>query len=193
MLLGQPLRAAAGKTGQSNGVVLMAGEPEQGLATAARLAAGERGAPARPDDEVEQLDLSELLGLPPVNGSKGQVVTVRKPGTRAGIRNNRTQEWDRWFRERGFRFPIEIFMAYANMSVDELRKRLGCSALEATNVILRAAGEAAPLLHARLASIELKRDGEPGGRSSRLEIEGSLVDVTPQTTTDRAGENSDLG
>jgi hypothetical protein len=171
---------------------MMAGDPEQGLATAARLAGDERAAPPGPD-EVEQLDLLELLGLPPVNGSKTEVVSVRKPGTRAGIRNNRTLEWERYFRERGYRFPIEIFMATANMPVDALRKSLGCSALEAMNIILKAAGEAAPLLHARLASIEVKRDGEPGGRSATLEIEGSLVDVTPQHPPAASSQNDELG
>jgi len=157
---------------------------EQGLASAARVSLAEGGAPPNPVEE--QLDLPGLLGLPPaantVNNKEKQVVPLRKPGTRAGIRNRRTEEWLDYFSNRGYRLPIESLMAVANLGVDELAKRLCCSALEAMNVIIRVNAEVAPYLHPRLASIEFRARGEPGGRSSTLEIEGSLVDVTPENS-----------
>jgi hypothetical protein len=70
-------------------------------------------------------------------------------------------------------------MAYVNLGVDELARRLGCTPLEAMNVIIRCNAEAAPYLHAKLASIEIKRDGEVGGRATTL-----AIDVTPTPTSE---------
>jgi hypothetical protein len=152
----------------------MADTPEQGLATAARLSLADQ--PAKPLAEAaEQLD---LLGLP---ASKGRDVVETRPGTRRGIPNKATQEWSKWFSNRGYRLPIEILMDVANRRVDELSRALNVSRGDAMNLIIRCASEAAPFMHARLASIELK-PGEPGGPSSTLEITGSLVDVIPQHT-----------
>jgi hypothetical protein len=150
----------------------MASGFEQGLATAARLSLGERGAP--PDPAAEQLDLPDLLGLPPAaNTSNSQVTATRRPGTRAGIRNKTTEGWIDYFINRGYRLPIENLMALANLGVDALAKRLQCSPIEAVNIIIRVNAEVAPYLHPRLASIELR------DRPSTLQIEGSLVNVTP--------------
>jgi hypothetical protein len=162
----------------------MPDDPEQGLATAARLALAEGGAP--PGSEGEQLDLADLLGLPPAPSSNGAGLPARRSGSRAGIRNRRTEEWLEYFSGRGLRLPLENLMAMANLGVDEVRRRLGCTPLEAMNVIIRCNAEAAPFLHARLASIELKRPGEPGGRPSTLSIEGELaIDVTPEPPPDQ--------
>lgn len=169
----------------------MAGDPEQGLATAARLALGERGAAPGPDED--QLDLPGLLGLPAANTTVNEVTVARRPGTRAGILNKRTTDWLEYFSKRGYRLPIENLMALANLGVEELAKRLHCSPLEAINVIIRVNSEVAPYLHPRLSAIELKPPGELGGRPSTLEIEGSLVDVTPQPSPSAPTGNGDLG
>jgi hypothetical protein len=154
----------------------MADSPEQGLATPARLALADQPAPA--GSEPAQLELADLLGLP-VSSSIRPSVPDRRPGTRAGIRNKRTEEWLDYFSAQGYRLPIHNLMAYANLGVDELARRLGCTALEAMNVIIRCNAEAAPYLHAKLASIEIKRDGEVGGRSTTL-----AIDITPTPTSD---------
>jgi hypothetical protein len=156
----------------------MADAPEQGLATAARLLLAERGAPA--SSEAEQLDLADLLGLP-APGSATPNGPARRPGTRRGVLNKTTEGWLEYFAGRGYRLPLENLMAFANLGIDEVSKRLRCSPLEAMNVIIRCNAEAAPFLHAKLASVEIKRPGEIGGRASTLRL-GEVLDVTPDDT-----------
>jgi hypothetical protein len=156
----------------------MAESPEQGLATAARLALADQPAPA--GSEPVQLELAGLRGLPALSSIRPSF-PERCPGKRAEIRNKRTEECLEYFSVQGYRLPIHNRMAYANLGVDELARRLGWTPLEAMNVIIRCSAEAAPYLHAKLASIEIKRDGELGGRATRL-----AIDITP--TTPPAGE-----
>jgi hypothetical protein len=88
---------------------------------------------------------------------------VRRIGTRRGIPNRTTTAWQEYFAARGYRMPLENLMSFANLGVDDVANRLGCSPLEAMNVIIRCNAEAAPYLHHKLASIEIRRDGTPGG------------------------------
>ena len=74
-------------------------------------------------------------------------------------------------------------MSFANLGVDEVAKRLKCSPLEAMNVIIRCNSEAAPYLHAKLATVEIRRPGEVGGRASTLALDHELVDVTPEESS----------
>ena len=74
-------------------------------------------------------------------------------------------------------------MALGNLGIEALAKAVGCSKLEAVNVIIRCNAEAAPYLHPRLASLELKARGEVGGRSSTLALDHEILDITPDDTT----------
>jgi hypothetical protein len=169
---------------------------DQGLATAAReLLATQPSAPER----AEQLDL-DFLGMPAYReeSTGAQIVPVperldrvpefrdldepRRRGTRAGVRNRRTEEWLAYFATR-YRSPVENLLAMGNMSIEELCKSLRCSPLEAANIKIRCNAEAAPYTHAKLATIEIKPPGTPGGGASTLAIEGGLVEtivVTPE-------------
>jgi hypothetical protein len=173
----------------------MADSPEQGLATAARLsldARPGRAGPAGAGEAPEQLDLLGLLGMSAPSGPGAPArhdLPASRPGTRAGIRNRRTDEWIEYFAARGYRSPLENLLALANLGVEELSRALRCSLLEAAQIIIRCNSEAAPYLHPKLASLELRSRGEPGGRPSTLELVpqhrefGSLVDLGEPTAS----------
>src|SRR5262249_12831841 len=121
---------------------------EQGLVTAAHLVVQPDRPPRR---RAEQLDL-DFLGMPAYQDRGGaQVVPVperlddpaenesedgRRRGSRAGIRNKRTEEWLAYFAQR-YRSPVENLLAMGNMSIEELSRSLRCSALEAANIKIR--------------------------------------------------------
>src|SRR5215472_4720608 len=128
------------------------GRPEQGLATAAGLALENQ--PAQPGPEPEQLD---LLGLPPINNGKDVVVPR---GTRAGIRNRRTAEWQEYLLTK-YPSPLEGLLAMGNLPIAELAKSLSCSLRDAAMIVIKCREVTLPYLHPRLSSVEVTRPGEP--------------------------------
>ena len=148
----------------------MSDASESGLTTAARLTLS--GQPERPGPaEPEQLD---LLGLP---GSNGQDVTVHAAGrgSRAGIRNRRTQEWIDHLLSR-YPSPLEGILALGNVPVLELCKSLSCSAKDAVLIKVKCLEIATPYLHPKLQSVELiNSPGDPrGSAADRLILENFL-------------------
>lgn len=150
---------------------------EQGLNAAAQQLMTTQ--PERPD-QPEQGEL-DFLGMPSYRNDEGKNVrpqpiplpdTVRGRGSRAGIRNRRTEEWIDYFAHR-YRMPLEGLMAIGNLAVEEIRRSLSCTALEAMHIKIRALESAAPYLHSKLSSIEVKPAGTPGGAPSTLTIDSA--------------------
>lgn len=133
---------------------------KEGLAAAFKASAVAH--PAAPGGTEEQLDLHELLGLrkppaatPPTNGG-APVMPIRRggPGRPPGVRNKRTEEWIGYLLGR-YTSPVEVMLRIANMGVEELRVALACSAMEAIEIILKAANYSAPFVHARSPEVGL--------------------------------------
>ena len=138
-------------------------DPLSGLDAGARAALAQQ--PDRPGRQPEQLD---LLGLPPINN--GQDLVVPR-GSRAGIRNRRTQEWGDYLLSR-YESPLEIMVAMSNLPVAELARSAHCTLERALAIKLKAAELATPYLHPRLASIDvaLSKPGHPGGVAAQLRL-----------------------
>jgi hypothetical protein len=148
--------------------------------------------PAAPEG-AQQLDL-DFLGMPAYRDEHGaQVVPVperldmmprpldetgdRRRGSRAGIRNRRTEEWLAYFGNK-YRSPVENMLAMGNMSIDALCKSLRCTPLEAAHIKIKCNEAAAPYIHAKLASIEVRPAGTvESGVASTLMIEGGLLET----------------
>jgi hypothetical protein len=129
---------------------------EDGFRSAAKTALTTQPAPPA---AAEQLD---LLGMPSYRDPKtGQEVTPRPQGGRpAGSRNRRTDEWIAHLLGR-YPSPLEGLLQMGNLGIDELARSLECTRLDAAKLKAFALKEAAPYLHARLSSVEVKAPGDP--------------------------------
>lgn len=95
-----------------------------------------------PADEPEQLD---LIGA--VKPEKFRELQERRgPGRPPGARNKRTQEWAEYLLSR-YASPLEVLMQIANARVDDLRKAIGCTSLEALQEKRLAAIAVIPYVH----------------------------------------------
>lgn len=151
----------------------MAGGEKTGIDAAVRATIG-TGDLLDTRPEEEQLD---LLGFPPTKD--GRPILPRRNGRPPGKRSYRTQEWIDYLLTK-YPSPLEGLLAIANLGIEELAQGAKCSLLEALDRKIKCLSEAAPFLHSKLASIELKPPGSPGGPSVPLVVDGDeAVDVTP--------------
>lgn len=133
----------------------------------------------------------ELLGLPPVPVSRGEVAARverrAKAGRPPGARNRRAEDIARLIDER-FGDARLHQAAIATMDVEELAARLGCSPLEAAQEKRLAFVAVAPFLYQRQPqqvdlrnhaavslTINLGHPGEAGAASAT--IEATAVDI----------------
>jgi hypothetical protein len=101
-----------------------------------------------PEQEPEQIDLEDLLGLPrPIVAPDG-APERRGPGRPPGSRNRRTVQWVDFLLRR-YASPLEVLAQMATARVDDLKNQLGCNALEAFQEKRHAAIALAPFLHQR--------------------------------------------
>jgi len=100
------------------------------------------------DDEPEQLALGDLLGLPVLPAGQIEQLGSRRPGRPKGARNKRTTDMAEWILRQGSP-PLLTLVRMADMPVDEMAKRLGCSLLEAWQEKRHCATAALPYLHQR--------------------------------------------
>jgi hypothetical protein len=156
---------------------------DDGFRSAAQTALATQPAPpAGP----EQLD---LLGMPSYRDAKtGQEITPRPQGGRpAGSRNRRTDEWIAHLLGR-YPSPLEGLLQMGNLGIDELARSLECTRLDAAKLKAFALKEAAPYLHARLSSVEVKAPGDPAsGIGAPLILEAEDWAQMP-AATEEAGE-----
>jgi hypothetical protein len=137
---------------------------EDGFRSAAQTALATQPAPPA---AAEQLD---LLGMPSYRDPKtGQEITPRPQslplakaagGRPAGSRNRRTDEWIAHLLGR-YPSPLEGLLQMGNLGIEALARSLGCTLLDAAKLKAFCLKEAAPYLHARLSSVEVKAPGDP--------------------------------
>lgn len=139
-------------------------EPEKGLVGAGRAAAAAaRSEPATA--EPEQLD----LGLPAITQPDGSkfVPRPRGPGRPAGSSNVLTRRWRDYLLSR-YPSPLEGITAIAALGVEDIKRSLGCSALEAMNVKIRCLETAVGYLYPKLQATLYHRTGESRDDPARL-------------------------
>jgi hypothetical protein len=157
----------------------------------------------RTSEEVSVLgsdEPSDLLGLPQTGEAARRSVSERgrrEPvgGRPRGLHNRKTEYWIAYLTSR-YASPLEVLAQLATAPVDTLARELGCSRLAALQEKRHAAEALAPYLHQRLAQIELRPPGEPGGAPVPLQALAALnlsaeqqveptdidaVDITPLT------------
>jgi hypothetical protein len=170
---------------------------KEGLAAALKASAVAHPA-APPGSAEEQLDLHDLLGLRkpvPQASDAGAVGPIRRggPGRPPGVRNRRTEEWINYLLGR-YTSPVEVMLRIANMGVEELRSALNCSAVDALDIILKAANYSAPFVHARspeIGVIDPARVAWGGSPEPPRPLPGDAArDVTPATIIDADGSDA---
>lgn len=108
---------------------------------------------------AEQIDLA-LGGLAPDPKSmRAAAIEARKGrGRPRGARNKRTEELRAYLLSR-YRHPLETLAAIQSQDPDILAAELGCSELEATGLIIKAAAELGPFVASRLP-VEVLMQGQ---------------------------------
>jgi hypothetical protein len=86
---------------------------------------------------------------------------------------------------------LEGAVQLANAPIAELARDLHCSPLEAAKLKVQAMAASIPYLHQRLASVELKPVGSPGGEPVSWPYADS-IDVTPENGVGEAAETSEV-
>lgn len=158
-------------------------KPHNELQPATQLALDALGEPPRPmqlelvgateqaaEDPSARGSLDEpgdLLGLPRTGDAARRAISEvvrrgRVGGRPRGLHNHKTEYWIAYLTSR-YASPLEVLAQLATSPVDALARELGCSRLAALQEKRHAAEALAPYLHQRLAQIELRPPGVPGG------------------------------
>jgi len=100
--------------------------------------------------DPEQLDIEDLLGLPPPPAPEPGAPTPepRRPGRPPGSRNKRTLDWINYLLSR-YASPLEVLAQMTVARVEDLARDLHCTRLEAWQEKRHAAIGLAPFLHQR--------------------------------------------
>jgi hypothetical protein len=131
-------------------------------------------APVRqPRDEFDPAEThaADLLGLPKVAEKRALVVSANNAGKGRprGRHNHRTQAWVDHLLKR-YPSPLETLAQIQASPIDALAAELHCTRLEALIQKRHAAEALAPFVHQKLASIEIKPPGHPGGEPTLLQL-----------------------
>jgi len=125
---------------------------ERGLKTAVETVLDRLDAPPGAE-QAEQIDLEDLLGMPPRPAPTSPApgadpAGARRPGRPPGSRNRRTEAWCDYILAR-YASPLEVLAQIAVARVDDLTSQLACTKLEAMQEKRHAAIALAPFLHQR--------------------------------------------
>lgn len=184
-------------------------KPHNELQPATQLALDALGEPPRP----AQLDLvgtteqaaedasarksfvepGDLLGLPETGEAARRAITEvvrrgRVGGRPRGVHNHKTEYWIAYLTSR-YASPLEVLAQLATSPVDALARELGCSRLAALQEKRHAAEALAPYMHQRLAQIELRPPGVPGGAPVPLHAL-EVLSLSAEELEEQVGEDA---
>lgn len=123
--------------------------------------------------------------------TRGQVVPFRGPGRPPGARNKRTDEAARLYCA-AFGDPLARAIEVAAMPIlapgvlEEFARFLQCSRLEAFKAWANCSSATMPFVHQRLATLEVKPAGSPGGEAL---VFGFVEDDAGELIEQRKAEN----
>jgi hypothetical protein len=101
------------------------------------------------DDGEEQLPLPDLIGADAQRLDTGADAERRGPGRPPGARNRRTLEMANYLLSR-YASPLEILAQIATARVDDLKRDIGCTRLEALQEKRLAALALLPYVHQKM-------------------------------------------
>jgi hypothetical protein len=140
-------------------------------------------------DQEREDPVEDLVGLTKLDASRSLVAGNAGKGRPRGVHSYKTERWIRYITGR-FGSPVEGMMQIAALPLEALAKELGCSRLDALREKRACWAAAAPFVHPKLSTVEIKPVGSPAGDPVDLpfaaEIEGEVVDVEPSASP--AGE-----
>jgi hypothetical protein len=148
---------------------------------------------ALPTDAPEEVQPPDLLGLPQTAAAR-EKTAIRSnagKGRPRGIHNHKTERWINYLLKR-YPSPLEGAVQLANAPIAELAQELRCSPLDAAKLKVQAMAASIPYLHQRLASVELKPAGSPGGVPVSLPYSDDAIDVTPENEDGEAAGTGDV-